>query len=494
MTRTVVVGGGAAGVPLAARLGASRDVTLIEAGPAPRPYPAELLDGTTVVGAMPGHPLNWSYPGLLTPDFPYTIARGRVLGGSSVINGGYFVRARPSDFDRWADVAGSAWSYEQALPVLAALENDHDFGGMPGHGASGPMPVARPAQHGILTRAFTRAARELGFAEEPDKNLPGPVGVGPVPANVIDGVRVNTALAYLGADRDRVTVRAGARALRVRFEGDRAVGVETAAGFVDADEVVLCAGGIGTPHLLLASGVGPRAHLEAFGVRVVSDVPVGESFSDHPDVAVSWRPRGPVIDPGERVAFPTALNFDSSGRGDHPDGDLEVLLAVKPLGYLLTGAAPALAGDLQLIVGLQSAESRGRIALRSADPTEPPVIEYGYLQSPGDRERLRAGIRTAVALLRTDAFADVCERLTELDDATLDDDGALDAWVRMHLGTAIHLCGSAPMGPVLDGAGRVHGVRGLRVADTSMLPDTPSRGPFATAVFLGEHMARLMLA
>ncbi|HET6302349.1 GMC family oxidoreductase N-terminal domain-containing protein [Microbacterium sp.] len=527
MTRVVVVGGGAAGAPLAARLSEDpdREVVLVEAGPAPERFPADLLDGTTVQGAMPGHPFSWSYLGHLTPDLPYTIARGRVLGGSSAINGGYFVRARPGDFERWADAAGPAWSYERALPVLKALESDRDFGPGECHGSSGPMPVARPRQDGVVARAFTAAARELGFTEEPDKNAPGAPGIGPVPANVIEGVRVNTALAYLAGARDRPNLRivADTRVLRVRFEGSRAVGVETTSGVIEGDEVVLCAGAIGTPHLLFASGVGPRAHLESVGVRVVSDLPVGEAFSDHPDIAVGWKARRPVFDPGERFAFPTALNFSSGAPGGE-DGDLEVLLSVKPLGYLLTGstrtfasglravarhpirtlrgvmgasarrmaAQLAHADDLQLIVGLQRPEGRGSITLQSDDPTAPPRIDYRYLEEESDLARMRVGIRTAAALLRSDAFDGLLDRLTELDDATLDDDARLDAWMRAHLGTAIHLCGSAPMGPVLDGEGRVHGVEGLRVADTSMLPDVPSRGPFATAVFIGEHVARLM--
>ncbi len=530
MTRVVVVGGGAAGAPLAARLSedSDREVVLVEAGPAPERFAAELLDGTTVQGAMPGHPYTWSYLGHLTPDLPYTIARGRVLGGSSAINGGYFVRARPGDFGRWADAAGPAWTYERALPVLKALESDRDFGSRDGHGSSGPMPVARPRQDGVVTSAFTAAARELGFADEPDKNAPGAPGIGPVPANVIEGVRVNTALAYLASARGRPNLRivADTRVLRVRFEGTRAVGVETTAGVIEGDEIVLCAGAIGTPHLLLASGVGPRAQLESVGVRVVSDLPVGESFSDHPDIAVGWKARRPVFDPGERFAFPTALNFDSGVSGGEPsDGDLEVLLSVKPLGYLLTGSTRTFAGglravarhpirtlrgvmgasarrmaaqlahadDLQLIVGLQRPEGRGSITLQSADPTMQPRIDYRYLEEESDLARMRVGIRTAAALLRSEAFDGLLDRLTELDDATLDEDARLDAWMRTHLGTAIHLCGSAPIGPVVDGEGRVHGIEGLRVADTSMLPDVPSRGPFATAVFIGEHVARLML-
>ena len=552
MTRraTLVVGAGAAGAALAARLSedASREVIVVEAGAAPRTredFLPELLDASTVQGAMPGHPANWSYLGHLTPELPYTIARGRIIGGSSTINGGYFVRARPEDFERWADAAGPDWSYERVLPVMRDLERDLDYGAGPFHGDAGPMPVRRAAQANPAAQAFAAAALELGFAEEPDKNAPGSPGVGPVPQNVVDGVRINTALAYLEAVRDRpnLQVIGGCRVLRVVFDGRRAVGAEvdvdveleeSIAGrssrrVIEADEVVLCAGAIGTPQLLLVSGVGPAEQLCAHGVPVVHDLPgVGRAFSDHPDLSVGWRARHDIVDPRAPETFTTALNFASSGGA--AAGDLEIMVCVTTMSHLLMGSSSAVAGgarsalrhplataralrgvslrrvrdqvahgrDLALLVGLQGEEARGSITLESADPTVQPRIDYHYLSTPHDRERLRLGIRTAVALLRSRAFAPLFERLTELDDATLDDDAALDAWMLAHLGTAIHACGSAPMGPaadptaVVDGFGRVHGVDGLRIADTSILPTAPSRGPAATAVLIGELIARFM--
>ncbi|UOW00264.1 GMC family oxidoreductase N-terminal domain-containing protein [Agrococcus sp. SCSIO52902] len=545
---TVVVGAGASGAALAARLSEDPDhhVIVLEAGPAPRSsaeFPAELLDASTVQGAMPGHPANWSYLGYLTPDLPYTIARGRIVGGSSTINGGYFVRARPEDFARWSVVAGPAWSYERVLPVLRDLERDLDLGSGPFHGDEGPMPIQRASQSNPAARAFAAAAVELGFVAEPDKNAPGAPGVGPVPQNVVGGVRINTGLAYLLPVRDRqnLEVVGGCRVLRVAFDGARAVGVEVTESdrrparsaasnrVIHADEVVLCAGAIATPHLLLVSGVGPAAQLRAHDVRVVHDSRgVGVAFTDHPELTVGWRARREVTDPRTPETFTTALNLVSPG-GDAA-GDLEIMVSVKSMDHLLMGASSALIGgdraaqrhpratpravhgaassrardqaqqgrDLALLVGLQREESRGSITLASADPTASPRIEYRYLSTANDRARMRFGVRTAAALLATRAFTPLFGRLTELDETALDDDAALDAWMLAHLGTAIHLCGSAPMGPphdpsaVVDGFGRVHGVTNLRVADTSILPDAPSRGPAATAVLIGELVARFI--
>ncbi|MCU1477110.1 MAG: glucose-methanol-choline oxidoreductase [Subtercola sp.] len=530
----IVVGAGASGAPLAARLSEdpARSVLLLEAGPVPASraeFPAELISAGTVEGARPGHPDNWSFDAWLTPDRPYSIARGRIAGGSTTVNGSYFVRARRGDFEAWEAGEGSrqhadVWSFDAVLPFYRALESDADFGDSPVHGSSGPMPVQRPARDSPLTRAFVAAAHDLGYPDEPDKNDQGVAGVGPLPMNIAGGVRFNTAFAYLepAAGRPNLVVRGDSVVRRVLFDRvgpaavasdglPRAVGVEVEhdgqLSVVTADEIVLSAGSIKTPHLLLLSGIGPRAELEAAGVTVVREAAgVGAAFSDHPQLAVDWWPKPGLVDYGTPQSFAVSLNFASpNSRASSAAGgsvsadaraDLEILPFLKPNHYLLTGEP--LDEPLTMLVSLMAETSRGTIRLVSADPAVPPRIDYNYLQTDCDRARLRDGVRAAVALLRSKAYRGVFDRLSVLDDEVLGSNERLDEWMRANVGTAIHLCASAPFGEpgdpnaVVDRHGLVFGVTGLRIADTSILPTAPTRGPAATAVMIGERMAALM--
>ncbi|MGY2083651.1 mycofactocin dehydrogenase MftG [Blastococcus sp. SYSU DS0539] len=499
----VVVGGGTAGCPLAARLAdAGRTVLLLEAGahhPGPADAPEELRDATTLRAAVPGHPANWDLPGLLPGGRTVRVPRGRVTGGSSAVNAGYFVRPTPADAAGWAAAGNDLWSWDRLLPVLRRLEADRDFGDRPGHGADGPVPVTRPTGGPPLAEAFAAAAEELGVPAEPDKNAGSAPGYGPLPRNVVDGVRISTAEAYLAPRRGHpgLTVRGGVRVLRVLVERGRAVGVRTTAGDVAAGEVVLAAGAVGSAHLLLLSGIGPAPALRAAGIEVLVDAPgVGRDCSDHPLVYLPFAPvDGVTAGPG-RAPLDGVLHLTSTGA--EVPGDLEVLPWLAPFEQVMTGR-PAPAGEVvEMGVGLQRTLGLGRLVLADGDPSAPPVVEYGHLAEEADRRRMREGVRAAARLLRTRALAAVGRPAGGLTEPLLADDAALDAWIGERLTTAVHLSGTARMGPegdpgaVVDQRLRVRGVDRLRVADTSVLPRVPSRGPAATAVLVGERAAELM--
>lgn len=491
----VIVGAGSAGCALAGRLteDPTRRVLVLEAGTAPvdaAGWSADIRSGASLAAADPQSADCWAFTSELAPGRHVTIPRGRVLGGSSAINGANHLRATRADLDAWP-----GWSYDSVLPYYVRGEDDRDVVA-PFHGHSGPVPVRRPSGPLLagVTERFLDAAASLGVAVESDKNAGGPPGVGLVPANVRDGVRVNAAMAYLlpHLDRPNLTVRGDCPVASVEFDSDRAVGVRTLDGErIAAGEVVLAAGSVKSPHLLALSGIGPADELRAAGVRVRHDRPgVGHGFSDHPSLFVAFG-YDEALHP-EAVSAQAAVHLDSAvlGAGSDPSGDLEVLLFARP--FVPEGAR-------HLMCALQHPESRGSLTLVSDDPHEPPRLEHSYLVSEADRRRMRAAVRFAGELLGTGRLARSVQD-AGLAGALGAGDAALDTWIAANLTTSAHLCGSAALGPasdphaVVDPQLRVHGVQGLRVVDTSVVPVVPRRGPAATALVLGECAADLLTA
>jgi predicted dehydrogenase (TIGR03970 family) len=485
----VVVGAGTAGCPVAARLvDAGLRVLVLEAGEDVLDVPPELLDPARMVAAVPGHPAAWHLEAEYPDGHRVPLQRGRVGGGSSTLNAAVFLRGTPGDFDGWAAAGNDLWSYERVLPVFRRLETDRDHGATAVHGGSGPIPVQRFAPDHPVADAFAAAVGDLGLPEEYDKNAGAPPGYGPVPFNVADGVRVNTAMAYLSPRRGLpgLTVRGGVEVRRVLVERGRAVGVETATGVVRAGTVVLSAGAVGSAHLLLRSGIGPADRLRAAGIDVVVDAPgVGTATSDHPQVYVGWRSTRPLTD--ARLPLQGVLHT----------GSVEVLPWLTPFSKV---TSPDAGDDLAVGIGLEQTDARGELVLRDGDPEAPPRLVYDLLRTVSDRCSMRNGVRLVADLLRARAFAHLGAQRTGLPEAVLRNDRALDEWIRTRLTTALHLSGTARMGPdgdrgaVVDQHLRVRGVDGLRVVDTSVLPTTPSRGPAATAVMLGERAAELIAA
>ncbi len=449
--------------------------------------PPELLDARRVPGAEADGRWNRWFAVRLAPGRDWSVSRGRAAGGSSATNGAYFVRARPADFARWA-AADPLWSPPSVAPLLIALERDLDMGHEAGHGARGPVPVRRAGLDAPGAAALVEAALDAGHAWEHDKNGATDEGVGAMPGNASRGVRFSAGTAYLldAVRRPNLAVRSGAAVLRVRCDRGRTTGVDLSDGSaVDADLVVLAAGALTTPELLLRSGVGPAADLEAAGIPVLVDAPgVGAQLADHPQVVVSATPRRTL--PAPQDGWAGAL-LDA----DLGDAVAEVLQSLVPMA-VLTGGGAAAGAPLPLLVSVHAPEAPGSLRLTGGGVR----IDHGYSREAADRRRLREAVRLTADLLRRPAARALLDGPVGLEPRTLRDDAALDGWIAGRLGTALHTCSTVPFllpdgspGPV-TADGRVRGVDGLVVADTSILPTAPSRGPANTAVLIGELIAR----
>jgi predicted dehydrogenase (TIGR03970 family) len=508
----IVIGAGAAGCALAAGLTdtASCTVLLIEAGryygridqyPAllqrMDQYSFSLAPGQTYPAKPRYSMFTWSYQGQLNEFLQARIVRGRVVGGSSAVNGGEFTRGRPHDYDTWAGMGNPEWSFENVLPAFRAIETDLDFGESECHGARGPIRVQRGSRDnlGHHSESFLEAATSAGFRWDPDLNGRSTGGVGLIPLNAIEGVRQNAGAAFI----DRVVARQNLSLLdqttvhRILIENGEATGVEVddhgAARRLYANEIVLCASGINSPHLLMLSGVGSAGRLADVGIRPVCDLgPVGMNLADHPYVLFPFTI--PDRSGDGRPSGGLALNYSS---GSDSEEDLRIIPNIP----LQRSREPGEPWTLGFYCGLSAPRSRGQIVLRSASHRQLPTVQYNYLAALEDRRRMRECVRLAVELLEHPAYRRAGARQIALSEDEVRNDATLDRWIATHLYTAYHSAGTCKMGPpaddtaVVDQYCRVRGIRGLRVVDVSVAPMLMSRGMHATAVMIGERAVSL---
>lgn len=497
----IVVGAGTAGAVLAARLSEEprRRVLLVEAGRDPAAGRMPNVLGVPVVSGY-----NWDYRARVESGdrarwSPYPL--GRVVGGTSAVNGAIALRALPGDFDRWAAAGNPEWAWDRVLPVYAALESDADAKG-PGHGTDGPVPIRRAQPHelGPMAAAFLGSCHAAGLAGIDDFNDGPHAGAGAIPVNGAAGRRMSSADTHLAAARGRpnLTVLEGCQGRRVILDGDRAVGVEVRhegrVRRVRARRVILAAGGVGTPAILQRSGIGDPRRLESIDIRTLIGLPgVGDGLIDHPAVPLWLLPEPGACRAGD--PWYEVMARGASGPGGDPD--FLLVLAANIETAALPEAGAALGGRLAAMVSavLLDPHSRGTVFLDGGGPDASPVITLDLLSAPRDVERMMRAVRVAWSVVRSAPFTDTARRVMVWTDRMVREDALLEQMVRRWSVPLFHAAGTARMGPasdpgaVVDERCRVHGVSGLVVCDASVMPAPVSAPPSLTCVMLAERVA-----
>ena len=520
----IIVGAGSAGAALAARLSENpaNRVLLVEAGRASHPYSRFPIS----FGLLIDNPVaNWRYfsePEPNTNNRAIPVPRGKLLGGSSSINGLVYVRGQPLDFDTWAQMGNRGWSYRDVAPVFRRMES-YVKGDDGVRGAQGPLRVGEVPDDNPLFDALFAAAAHLGHRRNPDYNSEDQEGVVKTQTTIHNGRRMSTAHCYLEPARARPNLRivTEAQTTRVLLDGTRCIGIEyEQAGrrtqALAGREVILCAGAVATPQLLELSGIGQPELLSSLGIEVKHVLPgVGENFRDHLNARINWRIKVPGASFNIRMKglgkLREAITYLTSRQGFYslPSAPMLAFLRTRPeletpdvqmhlVPYAIKNPKKRQLHDwpgMTISVYQLRPESLGSIHIRSANPYDQPAIRFNFLADPVDQRAMVDGFRMVRAIANAppmDAFRDA----EFSPGAAVQSDEEILGWIRANAETAYHPIGTCRMGPqancVVDDRLRVHGLSGLRVADASIFPTMPSGNTNAPSIMVGEKAAELI--